>query len=290
MEIVAVIISYNGSADTVECVGSLLESSHPGLRIVVVDNGSSPPLSLPPGHADVEVVRLEANLGYSGGVNVGIGRALNTGADAVFVLNNDTIFAADAVARLAAELKGDVGIVAPRIYYAADPGLIWSDGFMAHPWTLEMRGGRRGQREGKDEEPVRAVDYVAGCAMLIHRSVLDAIGLFDEGYFALYYEDLDYCIRARRAGFGILTVPAAHVWHKVALTFGLQSPRRQYLMAYGSVRFFVKHAGRRWPLVAIARTASLGKTAGRLIIRGQRSQLAAHLRGLRDGLRDVRSE
>jgi hypothetical protein len=289
MNIVAVIANYNGGADTVECVDSLLESSAATFRIIVVDNGSSPPLSLPSQYGDIDIVRLEANLGFAGGVNVGIRRALRTGADAVLVLNNDTIVAADAVARLASELKGAVGIAAPRIYYAADPSLIWSDGFMAHPWTLEMRGGQRGRRAEKNQEPARIVDYVTGCAMLIHRAVFDAIGLFDERFFA-YYEDLDYCIRAREAGFKILTVPTAQIWHKVARTTGLESPRRHYLMAYGSVRFYAKHAGPRWPLVIVARTASLGKTVGRLMMHGQRSQLLAHLRGIRDGLQDIRSE
>lgn len=289
MEIVAVVVNYDGVADTVECLGSLRTSRDVRLRTIVVDNGSSSPLSLPAEFEDVDVVRLETNLGFAGGVNAGIRLALKAGADAVLVMNNDAVIAPDALALLSRELRGDVGIAAPRIYYASDPVRIWSDGFMADPWTLEMRGSRRGRCAQEDEESVRRVDYVAGCAMLIRRSVFEAIGLFDQRFFA-YYEDLDFCARAREAGFGIVTVPAAHAWHKVARTTGLHSPRRHYLMAYGSIRFFAKHAGRRWPLVVLSRTASLVKTAGQLIAGRQCAALMAHLRGLRDGLHDVFSE
>ena len=127
---------------------------------------------------------------------------------------------------------------------------------------------------------------MAGCAMLIQRRVLETIGLFDERFFA-YYEDLDYCIRAREAGFRILTVPTAHVWHKVASTTGLQSPRREYLMAYGSVRFYAKHARWRWPAIVPPRTASLAKTLLRLAQHKRRDLIEAHLKGIQDGFRDA---
>ncbi len=286
MDITAVVVNHNGAADTVECVGSLRRSRDVSLRILVVDNGSSPPLSLPAEYENVQIVRLEANLGFAGGVNAGIELALKTGANAVLVMNNDAVIAPDALALLSEALKGDVGIAAPRIYYASDPLRIWSDGFLAGRWTLEMRGGQRGLRAREGEEPVRRVDYVAGCVMLIRRSVFEAVGLFDRRFFA-YYEDLDFCARARDAGFSIVTVPTAHAWHKVARTTGLHNPRRHYLLAYGSVRFFAKHAGRRWPLVVLSRAASLAKTTIQLTAGGQCAAWIAYLKGLRDGLRDV---
>jgi GT2 family glycosyltransferase len=284
-QITIVIVDYNRHADTVACLASLRASDLADRPILVVDNGSEPPLQALPEPGAIEILRLERNLGFAAGFNLGIRRALAGGAEAVFVLNNDTVVAPDLGGPLIAGLAAGVGIVAPRIYYAADPQRIWSDGFDANPLTLEIRRGRRGQLEDANA-PTRSVDYVAGCAMLIQRRVLETIGLFDERFFA-YYEDLDYCIRARAAGFRIVTIPAAHVWHKVASSTGLQSPRRAYLMAYGSVRFYAKHAGWRWPVMAPARAGSLAKTLLSLAGHKRRDLIAAHLNGIRDGLRDT---
>ena len=286
-QLTVVTVDYNRHADTLSCLDSLRTSNVKGLRIIAVDNGSEDPLQLPSDACqDVEIMRQESNLGFAVGFNSGIRRALAGGADAVLVLNNDTVVARDLWGPLIAGLESGAGIVAPRIYYAADPRRIWSDGFAAHPFTLEISHSRRGQLEDGRQTSPRKVDYVAGCAMLIQRRVLETIGLFDERFFA-YYEDLDYCIRAREAGFRILTVPTAHVWHKVAGTTGPQSPRREYLMAYGSVRFYAKHARWRWPAVVPSRTASLAKTLLRLAQHKRRDLIEAHLKGIRDGFRDA---
>ena len=231
-------------------------------------------------------MRLESNLGFAAGFNIGIRHALADGAEAVFVLNNDTVVAPDLWGPLIADLESGAGIVAPCIYYAADPQRIWADGLDANPLTLEISHTRRGQLAADVQASARDVDYVTGSAMLIHRRVLETIGLFDERFFA-YYEDLDYCIRARKAGFRILTVPAAHVWHKVASTTGLQSPRREYLMAYGSVRFYAKHAGWRGPAIALARAGSLAKTMISLARLRRHDLMKAHLYGIWDGFRDA---
>ncbi len=286
VQLIVVTVDYNRHADTLSCLDSLRTSDLRGLRIIAVDNGSEDPLQLPSEHGDVEILRQESNLGFATGFNTGIRRALAGGADAVFVLNNDTVVARDLWGPLIAGLESGAAIVAPRIYYAADPRRIWSDGFAANPLTLEITHSRRGQLEDDRQISARRVDYVAGCAMLIHRRVLETIGLFDERFFA-YYEDLDYCIRAREAGFRILTVPAARIWHKVAGTTGIQNPRREYLMAYGSVRFYAKHAGWRWPAVMPARTVSLAKTLMRLAQHNRRDLIEAHLKGIRDGFRDT---
>jgi GT2 family glycosyltransferase len=287
MRLTIVTVDCNRHADTLACVDSLFKSSCRDFDLVVVDNGSDEPLLSIWQESNIELIRLESNGGFAAGFNVGIRRALDKGAEAVLILNNDTVVAQAMLALLVNELGPGVGIVAPRIYYMDDPHRIWSDGFMAHPLTLEMREGQRGKLEGQvDAPPIRQVDYVLGCAMLVDRKVFEQVGLFDEGFFA-YYEDLDYCIRARKAGFRIATIPTAHLWHKVASTTGLTSPRRQYLMAYGSIRFFAKHAGWRWPLVAAMRLASFCKTVVSLVLARRGDLIASHVRGIWNGWRDA---
>lgn len=284
--ITIVTVDYNRHADTCACLDSLLSSSGSTPSIIVIDNGSTEPLDLA-AYPAVELIRLDRNLGFAGGFNVGLRRALEQGAEAALVLNNDTLAAPDMLSALAAELRDDVGITGPRIFYAADPQRIWSDGFDAQPLTLELVHGRRGKLESDvDDRAPRTVDYVLGCAMLIRRDVLETVGLFDERFFA-YYEDLDYCRRAQAAGFRLVTVPAARLWHKVAGTTGLDHPHRQYLLAFGSVRFFTKHAGWRWPIIGLYRSGSAFKTLVKFALRRRRDLIGAHLRGLKDGWQSV---
>jgi GT2 family glycosyltransferase len=286
MHIIAITVDYQHHEDTYACLDSLLKCGGDIAHIIVIDNGSTPPLDLA-AYPAVELIRLDSNLGFAGGFNYGLQRALVLGAEVVLVLNNDTIAAPDMVSRLAAELIGTVGITAPRIFYETDPQRIWSDGFDAHPLTLEMIHGRRNKLESEvnDYSP-RTVDYVLGCGMLIRRDVLRAVGLFNECFFA-YYEDLDYCRRVQAAGFRVVAVPRARLWHKVARTMGLDSPRRQYLLAFGSVLFFVRHAGWRWPIIGPYRMGSTLKTILKFALHRRCDLLGAHIRGLKDGWQSV---
>jgi hypothetical protein len=122
--------------------------------------------------------------------------------------------------------------------------------------------------------------------MLVRREVWEQVGFFDERCFA-YYEDLDFCLRARRAGFTIVNVPAARMWHKVAQTAGLDSPGREFLLARGSVLFFARHAGWRWPFVMAARTGHAVKRVVVALASGRAGLAGAYLRGLFEGVRDA---
>lgn len=289
MNLAVVTVDHNRHDDTLACLASLQRCHDSPSRIIVVDNGSTPPFSRPSVAPDIAVLRLEANCGFAVAFNLGIQRALVDGATAILVLNNDTLVAPDFMAPLLAMLASGASIVAPRIYYAADPARIWAEGFTANPWTLEMQGSLRGTPEEKAPTTAQTVHYVTGCAMLIDRQVFESIGLFDERFFA-YYEDLDFCIRATRAGFSIMTAPASHVWHKVSGTTGLGTPRRQYLMAHSSVLFFMKHARGHWPTILAYRTGSLVKTVAVLVWKRRVDLVRSHIKGIWDGLRDARHE
>jgi len=151
---------------------------------------------------------------------------------------------------------------------------------------LEMTGGHgRGPDNGRWSDTIER-SVLVGCGLLIRRDLLERVGLFDERFF-MYYEDLDLCLRARRAGYRLLLVPSAKMWHKVAVSSGgRDSPGERYHMARSSVLFFRKHA-RSWqvPFIAPYRTASAVKTVTRLLLRRRPDSARAYLRGLRDGLR-----
>jgi len=282
-----VIPNWNRRDDTLACVESLLQMDYPDFRIVVVDNGSTDDSvqAMARQFPGVEQITNGRNLGFAAGANVGIRHALARGADFVFVANNDTSVAPDALGVMVeAASPQDVGLVGPKIYYAGDPQRIWSVGAWRHRLTLEITGCRRGQLDADPDGEPFEVDFVTGCAMLIRRGCLEQVGLFDERFF-MYYEDSDYCLRVRSAGYHVLVVPRAKMWHKVATSSGgSDSPMERYHMARSSVLFFRKHVrGWRWLIVGPYRAGSAVKWVMRLALRRRWVSVRAYLRGLGDG-------
>jgi GT2 family glycosyltransferase len=267
----------------------LRRSAYARFRILVVDNGSTDG-SVQRIHerfAHVEQIENGRNLGFAAGANAGIRYALRRGADYVFLINNDTLVAPAALDLLVdAALTWEAALVAPKILYAADPPRIWSVGARRQRMTQEITGCRRGERDVGLDGPPFEVDFVTACAILMQRRCLEETGLFDERFF-MYYEDSDYCLRARAAGYRLMVVPQAVVWHRVAASAGgSDSPDERYHMALSSVRFFRKHTrGWRWAVVAPYRTGSALKTLLRLLAAGRRDSALAYARGLLHGFR-----
>src|SRR5829696_3281712 len=125
--VIAVVLSWNGRDDTLACLRSL---ENEGAEVIVVDNASSDGTA--DAIADVEVIRNERNLGYAGGMNVGIRAALERGADAVLLLNNDVEVEPGAVAALAEALDG-AGALCPVVVFADEPGRVWYAGASFDP-------------------------------------------------------------------------------------------------------------------------------------------------------------
>ncbi|HEX7970849.1 MAG TPA: glycosyltransferase family 2 protein [Thiobacillus sp.] len=283
----AVTVNWNRAGDTLACIDSLVHQEGLAPHIIVVDNASSDDSvdRIRQAYPQVELIRSETNRMFGGGNNLGIRRALEAGADTVFLINNDATLAPDGLAKLLACAAPDVGILSPLIYYASRPEVIWSSGGRTNPWTLEKTDGAHDRPDPGGWPTAVEQDFVTGCGMLISRQALEQVGLFDEG-FLHYYEDSDLCWRMRRAGLRILLVPAAHMWHKVAVSSGgSDSPDERYWMARSSIRFFRKHArGLQKPLVACWRAGSALRTSLRLARNGKTAALRAYWRGLKDGL------
>lgn len=286
--IYVVVLTWNQCQITVECLESLRQVAYPNFRTVVVDNGSTDGTAEVIGRQfpDIEIVTTERNLGYPGGCNVGLRYALDRGAEYIFAINNDISVDPTILDELMHERAPDVGILAPKIYYADEPDRIWSVGARRHPWTLELSGGGAKQLDRGQWDEVLEQDYLFGCAHLFSRSLLEEIGLLDADYF-LYYDDLDICIRAQRAGYRLLMVPRARLWHKVAdSSGGVGTPRERYYMAHSNMRFLRKHVcGWKWLFVIPYRTASILKTLLRLMWQRRWTSVPVYLRGLYDGLR-----
>jgi GT2 family glycosyltransferase len=216
--VTAVVLNWCDAQATRQCLASVKASSYPNLSIVLVDNGS------PDGSGDVlekafpEVDYLQTgeNLGYSGGNNRGIVRALEGGAEYVLILNHDTVIEPDAVDFLVETAVRDpgVGAVAPTIVRLDDPDHVWYGGGTFDPKrALGVHWNGRGGPSDVGQEP-REVSFFTGCAVLFRAEAIREEGMFTESYF-LYVEDAELSLRLNRAGWQILHDPRARVRHRV---------------------------------------------------------------------------
>jgi GT2 family glycosyltransferase len=240
-----VILNWNGLEDTRECLKSLQNVPYPNRRIIVVDNGSEADeaAALRSEFQDsVQVIESATNVGFAAGANLGIRQALNEGTDHVLLLNNDTTVDPAFLTALveAAEARPDAAAFCPKTYFYADPETIYSTGGSVSVWTATAKQIGRGERDSGQFDRVATRDYADGVCMLIPRRALETVGLLDEDYFA-YWEETDWCTRARANGLRCYYIPNARIWHKAAR---VQSPTNEYYFLYRrNALMFVRKRG-----------------------------------------------
>ncbi|OGG35715.1 hypothetical protein A2363_02990 [Candidatus Gottesmanbacteria bacterium RIFOXYB1_FULL_47_11] len=228
-KISVIIVNWNGWKDTLICLASLakIRDINVSLQTIVVDNGSTNEsvARIRKKFPNITLLETGKNLGFTGGNNVGIRHALAQGADFVWLLNNDTFVDKGVLSFLGAFDDSRVGVAGCKIYFA--PGrefhhhrykdterghVFWYAGGIVD-WANMYASHRgvdavdRGQYD-KTEETA----FVTGCSMIIRREVVEKIGMLDDNYY-LYLEDLDYCLRAKKAGYKLLYEPSSVVWH-----------------------------------------------------------------------------
>lgn len=272
--VTVVLVNYRRPELTEETVASLRRCPEfVRLQVVVVDNASGDGSAdrLRRTCPDCLLLETDANLGFAGGTNVGIRKALEQGASHVLLLNNDTeLLPGCLTAMLSA--ADERTLVAPKILRAGDPSRIWYGG--GH--VSRSRGGFYHETDAARAEISREVDFASACCLLIPAAFFTQCGLMDEDYF-LYYEDAALCLKARAAGFAIRYVSAAEIIHKVGATTGRESPLTTY---YGTRNRLAVLRRFGFPRRAFA-FIFLGALV-KLITRPNRRQM---LRGLADGWR-----
>jgi len=239
-----IIVVWNGLADTLECLESLQADRHPEKEIVLVDNGSSDGTVAAVRRAFPTVTILEtgANLGFTGGNNVGIRHALAQGADYIYLLNNDTTVEPDALAALVAAAAAEprAGLLAPIIYEYYPPRKIWFAGS-----KMDLPRGAAwhdNSRVPEPTEPPYEVPWATGCAMLLPATLMRQLEGFDDRYY-LSWEDVDLCVRVRKAGRSIVAVPGARIYHKGGRSGLRMTGIRNYYAVRNSLLLMRKHSG-----------------------------------------------
>lgn len=225
-KIFIVILNYNCKLDIIDCLKPLIQSLPVSRQssIIIVDNASidGSVQLIKQKFPRLKIIENKKNLGFAAGNNIGIKYALKNGAEYVLLLNPDTIVKKGFLKPL---LKNPADIVAPVIKFKREKEWIYDFGGKIN-WCL----GRSYHLETKSQKLNLAIDYVSGCAMLIRKQVFEKIGFLDERFF-LYFEDADFCLRARKAGFKIAVEPKSIISHKLR-----EGKRKSWLQIYHLLR------------------------------------------------------
>lgn len=278
-----VIVAFNGIQLTRDCLTSLRQSTYPLAEIIVVDNGSvdGSDKILPEEFPEVRFLIQTRNRGFTGGNNVGILWCLNRSLDAILVLNNDTRVEPRCVGQMVQHL-GAERLVAPEIRSLRDPSvLIGHVGEFS--WTRGvLKDLCYGRPVSDSKSTCSVVDMAGGCCLLIPCSVFAAVGLLDDDFF-LYYEDIDFLIRTKAAGFTLVYEPRAIVYHYESNASGGRrvSPLTVYYNTRNRLYVMFKHKSAHIVFYLYFFTTRLIYTAY-YILRGEWSLVCAVWRGIRD--------
>ncbi len=218
-DVVAVILNYKRTDDTIECVDALRSSMLEPIKIIVVNNDMSDSSTdvLRKKFPELELINTQKNYGYAGGMNIGLRRALQLRSKYLFVANSDTVPEKNVMLLLmtAMENHPNVAAASGTICYYNDPKRIWCADGEINYW----RASASYRTELPPEHRIREggivpVTFISGCAFLARSSALESVGLFDERFF-MYLEDTELCSRFIRKGFELIYLPGAVIRHKV---------------------------------------------------------------------------
>ena len=210
-----IILNWNGKDDTVECLESLKKIDYQNYDIILVDNGSTDGSQeiIKKNYPYVKLIENYKNLGFAEGCNIGI-KASTSGY--LLLLNNDMIFDRNMINELLVVMESDkkIGLVSPKMYFYDKKNVIWSVGGILRKYSTWTRGYN--EIDSGQYDTVADIDFWSGCC-LIKRKVLDEVGLFDPEFF-VYLEDVDLCLRIKKAGYRVVYAPKAVLWHKCHAT------------------------------------------------------------------------
>lgn len=280
-----ILVNWNGRDDTIACLDSLAAVDYARFDVVLVDNASADGsvAAVRAQFPDVTVIENERNEMFARANNQGIEMARARGADFVLLLNNDTEVAPDLLTRMVAAARADdaIGMVGPKIYFFDPADVLWYAGGIVNLWKglIAHRGIR--QRDAGQFDTPGDTGYITACSVLVSRACLEVIGGLDDDYY-IYGEDVDWCERARRAGFRLVYEPSARVWHKVSSSSGGKevagglTPFKVVHKTRSMFRFFRRYARwYQWPSILLFTAGYAIKAAVFMIGAGNWSGLRA---------------
>jgi GT2 family glycosyltransferase len=283
-----ILLNMNQPELTVACVNSLQQCTYPNLEIILVDQASKDnSLEIFDNQIkDITLIASKTNLGFTGGNNLGMREA--TG-DYFFLLNNDTEVEPGFLEPLvdALEKNRNAGAASPLIRFFQNPMKIQ---YAGGPERIDLLNGRNSWRGWMSDYPsafnkVETTTAAHGAAFIIKRSVAEHVGLLDDHFF-IYFEELDWSLRIRKAGYDILFVPASEILHKESMTMPKEHPFRVKMMMRNRILLSRKHLNSFQFVLSLLYTSlvSFPINCLRYIVRKKKDLLKAYSQGLLDGI------
>jgi GT2 family glycosyltransferase len=240
-----VTVNFNQPHVTEDLLKSLAEvNTYPDIEIIVVDNGSkvNPVPAWKQRYQNVKFIRSDLNTGFAGGNNIGIREA--TG-EYLFLINNDTEVTAELIGKLVQTMEENpkIGIISPKIHYFDHPGMLQYTGYtpMNYYTARNASIGQFEEDKGQYDKLSGVTGYAHGAAMMIKRAALEKAGGMAENYF-LYYEELDWCERIRKAGYEVHVDLSALIYHKESVSVGKRTALKEFFMNRNRILFIRKNA------------------------------------------------
>lgn len=285
--VAVVILNTNRRKDTLECLASLSGSTYPNTEIFVLDNASTDGSvdAIQESFPDANIMHLPQNLGYAGNNNYGIEAAMKSGAEWILVLNEDTVLAPECLEQLvrAGESDPRIGFLGPLVMHYDEPNVIQSaGGTMDQYWAATHIG--QNEPDCGQYDRVRPVDWISGCAIFGRRQMIEEIGGLDARFF-YYWEETEWCVRARRHGWHVAHVPAARLWHKGVQRDYRPNPNVTYYNTRNRMLMMSLHGAP--PVAWLGAWTSTVRTMTSWSLRPKwRKEKREHRAALRDGVRD----
>jgi GT2 family glycosyltransferase len=234
-----ILVNWNGAADTLPCIASLLQQHYSNLRILIVDNGSTDDSVARIRSAFPQVTVLEAggNLGFASGSNVGIRHAFAEGADYIWLLNNDTTAPPDSCTKLVARAhqQPSAGLIGSVLFYMNDPSQIqaWGGGNLI-PWLGYSNHFQAPTTLGP-------TSYLTFASVLIPSEVILKVGILYEGFF-MYWDDADFALRVTKAGYSLAVAEDTAILHKEGGSAEYRSPLIDRYSTAAGLHFLRRHS------------------------------------------------
>ncbi|MFT8929773.1 MAG: glycosyltransferase family 2 protein [Sporolactobacillus sp.] len=240
INVAIIIVNWNGYQDTIECCKSLEKINYKSFKVFIVDNGSTNESCKilrnfidTETNIDIELLCSHVNAGFAAGNNIAIKRVLDENFKYIWLLNNDTVTDISSLTEMVNVIDQDhsIGIAGSKIYYYQSNKL-WFAGGLVNTWTGNTKHIGWQQEDNGRYSHTKEVDYITGCSMIISREVIEQVGLLPEYYF-LYFEETEYNLQVKKAGWRIVYVPKSKIYHKVSRSSGAGrhlNPRVNYYM------------------------------------------------------------
>lgn len=228
--------THNGGSEPIDFLTSLEAQKYPHhkIEVIMVDNNSTDGsiTSIRKKFPFVTIIKNKNNRGFSSSINQGL--ALAHGAY-LCIANDDSVFEPSCIVRVLDyfEKNPSVGIVGGAVYRKSNQKKLVSAGYFFNFFTGNIK-------PNTDINSLTTPDWIEGCGLFFNRSVFARIGFFDEGY-PYYFEDFDYCVRARAAGFKVMTLPQVLIWHGGSTSANKQLKQKYYYWYKSKLRFIIKH-------------------------------------------------